>query len=495
MAISDSDYEGSFSIPTPKGIYQADGDTNISANYAYLAENMRTERGLLATSYGTSRAFPALGAPIETLTRFYRRSRPDDPDLFVAAAGGCVYTYTLGTEGWVKRAEGFTSNRWSSVTYEAQENGETVDILIMSNAQDGMIAIFGSDLRVERKTPAIGNDFAGVKFAVLGRHAERIWGTGATGYPDSVFYSRPYDPFDWTAVADTPEMGGGVIKQPSWDGDAFIALEPFGGYLLAIKRNTAYEIRGTDPSSFTITQAYGTDGPVQPATVCTDRTTAYFLANGGIGRYDGTSITLLSRDALYETTRMMMEGRQENATACVCGHVYYLALCVKQSEGDVITENNTVIEYDTERGTFMLRSGLRVKDFYALDGRVYFTQADNPYEVLRYNDPESGSYLGMPIESLWETAWLDLGKSYMKRDFVLRFTAEADADDVPVELTVVTDRREKTKTVMLQSARRDYRVKIQNSGRRVKLRIRSGKKASGWRIIGGLQVNFSLDEA
>ena len=154
-----------------------------------------------------------------------------------------------------------------------------------------------------------------------------------------------------------------------------------------------------------------------------------------------------------------------------------------------------MIEYDTERGTFMLRRGLRVKDFYALDGRVYFTQADNPYEVLRYNDPESGSYIGMPIESLWETAWLDLGKSYMKRDFVLRFTAEADADDVPVELTVVTDRREKTKTVMLQSARRDYRVKIQNSGRRVKLRIRSGKKASGWRIIGGLQVNFSLDEA
>ena len=37
-----------------------------------------------------------------------------------------------------------------------------------------------------------------------------------------------------------------------------------------------------------------------------------------------------------------------------------------------------------------------------------------------YGDPESGGYLGAPMECLWETPWLDLGKAYMKRDFVLR---------------------------------------------------------------------------
>lgn len=44
MSISDSDYEGKFTIPTPKGIYQAAGDTNINADYAYRAQNIRTER-------------------------------------------------------------------------------------------------------------------------------------------------------------------------------------------------------------------------------------------------------------------------------------------------------------------------------------------------------------------------------------------------------------------------------------------------------------------
>lgn len=494
MAIRDAHYAGSLMIDSPKGIWQAAGDTNVSPKYAYRAENMRTERGLLATSYGTSRAFPALGAPIETLERFHRRTRPDDPEVFVAGAGGAVYTYTAGTEGWVKRAEGFQSNKWSCVTYEAAVDGETVDILIMSNAKDGMIAVFGSDLHAEKKTLNLGTDYADVKFAVLTRYAERIWGTGAEGYPDSLFYSRAYDPFDWTGMQDTPELGGGEIKQPTWDGDVFVSLAPFGGYLLAAKPGTVYEIRGMDPGSFTITEAYGTDGPVQARTICVDRTSMYFLTRTDIGAYDGSALQLLARDALYETMHLRQEADDTTATACMCDHVYYLAFRMKESGGEEITENNAVIEYDTERGTFMLRTGLRVKDFFALDGVIYFTQADNPYEVLRYNDPESGSYLGMPIRTLWETPWLDLGKGYRKSDFELRFTAETDMRDVPVEFTVVTDRREKKRTVLLQRGRHDYRVKIQLSGVRVKLRIESGRKAAGWSIHGGIQMEYSTDE-
>ena len=360
MSISDSDYQGRFTIPTPKGVYQAAGDTNINTDYAYLAQNIRTERGLLASSYGTSRAFPALGAQIETLARFYRRTRPDDADVYVAAAGGAIYTYTMGTEGWVKRSEGYKSDVWSSVTYETTEGGATVDILILSNAKDGMIAVYGSDLRVEKKALTIGDAYAEVKFATLGRHAERIWGTGAEGYPDSIFYSRPYDPFNWTDVPETPELGGGVINQPTWDGDRFISLEPFGGYLLAVKERTIFEIRGTDPSSFTITEAYGTDGPVEERTICTDRTSMLYLSQSGIGLYDGSTLRLLSRDALYETMRMRMDGMDGAARACICDHVYYLAMCIKESESDILSENNTVLEYDTERGTFMVRKGMRV---------------------------------------------------------------------------------------------------------------------------------------
>ena len=494
MAVYDKGYYGSFSIPTPKGVYQAAGDTNINADYAYRAENMRTERGLLATAYGTGRAFPALGYPIETFTRFYRRNRPDDPEVYVAAANGAIYTYTPGEAGWAERKGGFFSNAWSYVTYETVEDGQTVDILLMTNREDGMIVVYGSDLRVEAKTLTIGDDYKAVKFAVLGRHAERIWGTGDPAYPDNIFYSRPYDPFDWTAVEETPELGGGMIQQPTWDGDSFIALEPFGGYLLAIKPHTIFEIRGTDPSSFTITEAYGTDGPMQTRTIVTDRLRMLFLARGGLGMYDGSTLSLLSRDALYETMRMRMPGTDDKATACVCDHVYYLALCVREREDDVLTENNTVVEFDTERGTFMIRKGIRVKDFYSIGGKVYFTRADDPFEILRYNDPEAEGYLGVPMESMWETPWFDLDKRSIKSEFTLRFTAETDFSDVPLEIYMATDRRERKKVVMLQKGRKDYAVSIHTRGKRVKLRLRSHAKAASWRIHGGILVEFTTEE-
>ena len=228
--------------------------------------------------------------------------------------------------------------------------------------------------------------------------------------------------------------------------------------------------------------------------ICVDRTSMMYLSQSGIGLYDGSTLRLLSRDALYETMRMRMDGMDGAARSCVCNHTYYLALCVKENAGDVLSENNTVIEYDTERGTFMIRKGMRVKDFFSVGGQVYFTQADEPFEVLRYGDPGSGSYMGEPMESLWETPWLDLGKAYMKRDFVLRFTADADEDDVPLEVEIITERREKTRVVLLQRQRRDYRVKIQVAGVRMKLQLRSYAKASGWRIFGGVQVEYSLDE-
>lgn len=188
---------------------------------------------------------------------------------------------------------------------------------------------------------------------------------------------------------------------------------------------------------------------------------------------------------------MRMDGMDGTARSCVNEHVYYLALCVKENEGDVLSENNTVIEYDTERGTFMIRKGMRVKDFFAVGGKVYFTQADAPYEVLSYGDPDSGSYLGVPMESLWETPWLDLGKAYMKRDFVLRLTADADADDVPLEVTILTERREEDAHRAAQKAA--DRLPGEDSGERRADEAETAQPRQGggmadlWRGAGGIQ--------
>ena len=166
---------------------------------------------------------------------------------------------------------------------------------------------------------------------------------------------------------------------------------------------------------------------------------------------------------------------------------------MRENESDVLLENNAVIELDMERGTFMLRRGMRVRDFYSLGGKVYYTQADAPYDVMLYDDESASGNLGQPVENLWETAWMDLGKGYVKRDFLLRLTADADEDDVPIDLTLETERGEKTKTVLLQRERRDLRVRIRNAGKRVRLRVASHERAAGWRIYGGIEVRYTLD--
>ena len=213
-----------------------------------------------------------------------------------------------------------------------------------------------------------------------------------------------------------------------------------------------------------------------------------------MGSDDGTSAALTARDALHEIFDRLDESGQNTATACICNHVYYLALTVKNDKDDAVTENNAVIEYDTVRGTFMLRRGLRVKDFYVMGGEIYYTDVDAPNEVLAYADAGSGGYMGKPMRCLWETPWTDLNQAEKKRDFELLFTAEADADDVPLELLLATERGERQKTILLQRRRKDYRVRLAGSGVRLRLRL-SAESAAGWRILGRMAMAYSMDEA
>ena len=47
--------------------------------------------------------------------------------------------------------------------------------------------------------------------------------------------------------------------------------------------------------------------------------------------------------------------------------------------------------------------------------------------------------------------------------------------------------------MLLKKRRTDYRVKIQVSGVRMKLKLHSHAKAAGWRIYGGVQVEYRLE--
>lgn len=154
-----------------------------------------------------------------------------------------------------------------------------MDVLLLSNAQDGMVCVRGDDMSVTRvETPR--------KFGVIARYAERIWGGAIEDDPDMLVYSAPFDPFDWSANVEIPEDGAGDILQPSWDGDSFTALMPFGSQLIALKRERVWRILGTDPGEYAFKEQYG-GGAAFAGTVAVEGERMLMLGREGLLQYDG----------------------------------------------------------------------------------------------------------------------------------------------------------------------------------------------------------------
>ena len=260
------------SVPQFYGINQA--QERVAMGYATRAENIDTRYGKLQSAAGFSAYTPDLGEAIITLARFHRRfySPASERDVLVAATATKIYVLVEGAQSpeWKLVYSTATSGSWDYVAYEDyRDNAETpVDILLMTNAQDGMISIWGDNLTASIvETPA--------KFGALTRYKERIFGTAATGEPDRIWYSAPFNPRDWEQNATIPEDGGGFLDYPTWDGDSFIALRPFGSYLLAFKQRMICIVSGADPGEFTIREGYGTDGPLSENTVVINETAAF----------------------------------------------------------------------------------------------------------------------------------------------------------------------------------------------------------------------------
>lgn len=491
-----ANYEDAILLSNFQGIWQQNGDSSLAKSFAYNAYNMATERGRLARAAGYEKALPPLLARIGTLARFYRRHIEDEAnrEVFVAVTLDGIYTYIAGDDAWIKRypeTGALKKDDFDSITYEAAVDGETVDILIMTNNQDGMICIYGHDLHAERKVIRAVEGGPEISFNILGRHAERIWAAGVVGEPDNLYYSHPYDPFNWSANEEQPELGGGMIQQPTWNGDEFIALRALGGYMMAIRKSSMFAIRGTDPSTYVIDEMYGDDCPRSENSIAIDSARMFYMAEGGIGVFDGTSAQLLARDALYETMRMRPNDFLRTECACTAGHVYYMALRVRESVNDKPTVNNTVIEYDTRRGTFMVRKGLNIDSFLAVNGKVYCTSGVNPGRVYLYGSGDT--YDGAEIETLWKTGYLDEnGKNVNKSAFTVRFYAEGE-QGATLGVTIETEKKRKTKTVALTPKGKQHRVRIQNKGKKFALEITSNG-VQPWEIRGGIQIDYEIDE-
>ncbi len=489
-------YDADLRIPEFTGLLQYGDGINADPRTASTAHNMDTVGGVLQPMGDSTLLAPKIeDYPIETLACLYRRwyEGPDNKNVLIAAAGGQLYYTISGSSDWTPLAlpagwggSSYASNVWSFVAYEINPEGaeSPVDILLLSNAQDGMVYVRGDNLTVSRVTIP-GNK----TFGVIARYAERIWGGGIPDEPDTLVYSAPFNPLDWTANAIIPEDGAGDVMQPSWDGDSFHALTQLGSQLIAFKKNRIWRVMNTDPAEFVFREQYG-GGTAYFNTIAVQGDRILMLGDNCIMQYDGLNAAPFQKEVCKKIFTSMNTAALDQACACVYQDAYYCAIPIGAS-----AFNNAVLIYNFRSGTWLYRDDISVEAFLPTGSKLYFTSHETPGRVYEWGADAWTS--GKPIApARWVSQWQDFQqKTIRKGGFEVYLTVEAKAD-VTLTLGIETEKGEKKKDCVFpattSSAARQKKVTFGGSCRRFRLFLESDTETA-WRIVGGIQMRIEID--
>jgi hypothetical protein len=467
-------------IDSFRGLNQSGDGHNLSMRYATEMENVNVEGGTFRPMREGLAVGQTLAAPIGTLAYLHRRFGENTGTLLVAFSRGKVYTKLLDQpDEWVERFSGLSTDDNDWITYEVNYRGgegleEPVDVLLFTNATDGMYCLYGDTQEVVSVTTP-------KKFGIITRYNERVWGSGIIGDPDMMVYSAPYDPFDWEAQIEIPEDGAGDIMVPTWDGDSFQTLRQYGSDLLAFKRNSVWRIYGTNPGEFTVQRQYG-GGTIVENTVVVYNDAAYMLGENGMIRYNGSG----GAPFLQEEVKALMHdqvNRDEIGKACagIRNQTYCLALPINES-----TFCNAILEYNTSTGALALRTGISVDGFLQVDERLFYTSATYPGQVFELRDD-----VGRPLPVVWVSGYQDLGlKSSIKSAFTMYAMIDTEA---PLDLYVGlrTEKKLKQKIYRVKPGKL-ARLHLNNHGRMFRLEIRC-YSAVPFTIAGGIKLDLELD--
>jgi len=505
-------YDADVWISKFSGLQQYGDGLNNDPGSAVEEQNAETPAGVLQPCAAPVIMQQEFATKIETLAHLYRRwyTGQEEPDVLFAATNGKLFYLTSNSVAWTQlpfpgSIEAYQSNVWSWVSYEINPEGSSspVDVLLISNAKDGMFIIkppyTATVSNPNWKVEAI--DTQGKKFGVIERYAERIWGGAIPDDPDMLMYSRPFDPTNWTAAGDNeqPEDGAGSIQQPSWDGDSFTALKSFGSQLIAFKQRRVWRILGTDPGEYTFKEQYGGGAPYFN-TIAVDTERIFMVERDGMSYYDGLSVSPVNRETIEKLWDTVNKNALDQMCAALFQKRYYLAFPTGTSG-----TNNALLVWNMVDNTLLHYTGINVESFMSTPDTLYATSSTLPGKVLkiRYDSWKVGTASGAAVK--WVSPWLDFGyKRIQKGGFDMYFLPEVKTTAVTLKFSIQTEKKTKSKNYTvnpLTSAEisngknhKQKKLHFGGSGRRFRLIIETEAGiTSPWRLIGGIQMVVETD--
>jgi hypothetical protein len=213
-----------------------------------------------------------------------------------------------------------------------------------------------------------------------------------------------------------------------------------------------------------------------------------------MGVYNGDTATLLDIDRLPAVFQNMCAAAPQTACAIVAKHIIYVALPVyADSARTEVTRNNVIVEYDTRRNLYMIRTGIQADAMFRHNGRVLFTSGSNPYQIYEMTGT---TYGGAAIPVAWMSGWQDLGaKNTVKSAFIVHITGfETDAEaGQSIKMSIETEKGIKSKTILLVPDYKKTQFNFNGSGRRFRFIIEADSTVA-WRLSGGVQIEMDIDE-
>lgn len=452
--------EARYTIDRFIGVHQGLDEALMDSGLSPHAQNMDTTGGSLTVAKGCTRYAPqSLPGNIRTLAGFHNRAAGSWQLL--AATDSALYVLQGG--GWQALRTGLSNGLFASVNYQIGEQ----DVLILSNGIDPALIWNGSQLTQASGIP---------RSAFLALHYERLWAAGKPGEPDAVYWSRAYDPKDFTSDPQLPEKGGGMVLVPTWNGGSVRALMTLFGDVVVFKDYDIHRIIGTYPGNYEVRRVHGVVGPLAARSIVTDGTACYFWGRDGLCLYDGVRAVPIADQHLQGLIRQLSPQAAQQAVAAIHKGVLHLSL---PSPG-------VVVQYDLRRQTYMLRRGIPVDAFLPYGDRLLFASGQNVYVWDEGEDND-----GAPIEAFWQTPWTDLGrKDVVKTVTGLYLHGEGSG---LIRATLQTEGRQKIRESAFPIGCGRLRIPVRLRGRRFRLRLEN-VDGSAFCIHAGVSIHMELEE-
>lgn len=457
--------EGMLRIGEFLGLDQSQDEMGLKDGYSPDLQNVACEGGLLRTVRGYEKVStePVPGGA-HSLAALRSRERP----RLLAANRQGVYSLTEDRR-WRLECEQPGMERISHLNYAK----DGVDIVLLAGGYDPLCWDGENPMQVLEGAPS------GIRHLAL--HYERVWAAGKAAEPDTVYWSRAYDPGDWSPHQTMPEAGGGFVLVPTFNGGKVRGLRNFFNDVVVFKDSDVFRIYGTYPGNYEIVRVHGIVGPIAERTIVPWADRVFFLSRDGLCAYNGVSAQPIDKGrARRFFDNVDYEQAMDTACAVVHKDVLRLALPEKGNEG-----NNAVLEVDLRRDIWTLRRDIRVDDFLPWQDELLFIN-DTGY---LYALDKGEDYDGRPIRAYWQSKWMDFGRmGVRKRAGELRAFGSGQ-----LAVTQQTEKGKHTRAMHFGQGESQRSALLRGVGNRLRLRIEN-QDGRPFALRGGLEWNMELDD-